>query len=136
MVVNKIKKDFPSIVLISRKKEIKFGKEEIWCLPKGKIELGETYKETAIREVEEETGIKGKIKEKIGEVHYWYYKKKDLRCNKTVHFYMMKFIGGKINRKSYEVENVRWFNIRKALENMVYKGEKDIVRKVKQKIER
>lgn len=56
------------------KKEILFifrlGK---WDLPKGKVEKGEDIAETAVREVEEETGVTNlKLKKKIGETYHTY----------------------------------------------------------------
>lgn len=122
--------------MISRGKEKSSGKKEIWCLPKGKIEYEENPEEAALREVKEETGVEARIKEKIGKINYWFYKKENLRCNKTVHFYMMEFVNGKLSSESYEVEDVKWFSIKEALENMAYEKEKEIVKKVKRKIKR
>lgn len=60
----------------------------VWCLPKGVIDKGEIHEMTAIREVEEETGLKGKIIDKLGKITYWYYiKDKNAKCKKTVHFF-------------------------------------------------
>lgn len=124
------------VLLISRKKEKNSDKKEIWCLPKGKIENNETPEQAAIREVKEETGLKAEIKEKVGKINYWYYKEKRVRCSKTVHFYIMNFSGGEANNQSYEVEEVKWFGINKALANMAYKKEKEIVEKVKRELKR
>ena len=41
-----------------------------WVLPKGKVEENETTDQTALREVKEETGIKGSIIEYLGETNY------------------------------------------------------------------
>ena len=38
---------------------------EGWVLPKGTIERGETYQETALREVKEETGVNARINEYV-----------------------------------------------------------------------
>ena len=43
---------------------------EGWVLPKGTVELGETHKETALREVKEETGVSAKINEYVGKSEY------------------------------------------------------------------
>lgn len=61
-------------ILQNDKKEILFilrlGK---WDLPKGKIEKGEKMDECALREVTEETGVKGlSLKKKIGETYHVY----------------------------------------------------------------
>jgi 8-oxo-dGTP pyrophosphatase MutT (NUDIX family) len=39
-----------------------------WSLPKGHVEVGETTEQAAIREVEEETGISGRITARLGSV--------------------------------------------------------------------
>jgi 8-oxo-dGTP pyrophosphatase MutT (NUDIX family) len=49
------------------------GKPEgTWALPKGNIDPGETPAETAVREVLEETGVQGRLVEKLGDVKYTY----------------------------------------------------------------
>jgi len=64
----------------------------VWCLPKGLIDKGEIPEKTALREVLEETGLKGRIIEKLGEITYWYYIKNDnAKCKKTVHFFLMEY---------------------------------------------
>jgi len=47
----------------------------VWSLPKGIIERDEDQETTAAREVMEETGLKGEILEKIGQIAYWYFLK-------------------------------------------------------------
>ncbi len=48
-----------------------------WDLPKGKKEKGETKKQNASREVEEETGVKDlKVGPKIGSTYHWYHRNK------------------------------------------------------------
>ena len=42
------------------------NKYEGWVLPKGTVEEGEEYKETAIREVREETGVSASIIKYVG----------------------------------------------------------------------
>src|SRR3954454_20796088 len=43
-----------------------------WSLPKGHVEADETIEEAAVREVEEETGIRGRIIAKLGAIDYWF----------------------------------------------------------------
>lgn len=51
------------ILLVQRSVEPKIGE---WCLPGGFMEIGESPEETALRELFEETGLKGKIDRCIG----------------------------------------------------------------------
>ncbi|MBS4961196.1 MAG: NUDIX hydrolase [Clostridiales bacterium] len=64
------------------------GKYVGWVLPKGTVEQGETFKETAIREVKEESGADGHILKYIGKTHYVFRGSEDM-VSKTVHWYLM-----------------------------------------------
>lgn len=59
-----------------------------WVMPKGTVEPGETYKETALREVKEETGSSARIVKYIGKTQYTFQGNNDT-INKTVHWYLM-----------------------------------------------
>lgn len=51
------------VLLVKRSVEPKKG---FWCLPGGFMELGETPEQAALRELEEETGLKGRIERLLG----------------------------------------------------------------------
>ncbi|NLN82885.1 MAG: pyrophosphatase PpaX [Firmicutes bacterium] len=59
-----------------------------WVFPKGHIEAGENAEQAALREVEEEVGLKAKIREAIGQTHYQFTSGGILR-DKTVHWFLM-----------------------------------------------
>ncbi len=59
-----------------------------WVMPKGTIEEGETFKQTALREVKEETGVSAKIVKFIGKTQYNFMSSQDV-VNKTVYWYLM-----------------------------------------------
>ncbi|NMB06850.1 MAG: NUDIX hydrolase [Tissierellia bacterium] len=62
-----------------------------WVLPKGRTEKNEDIRETALREVFEESGVKAEIKKYLGMVHYTYKNiKGDEIVYKTVHWYLME----------------------------------------------
>ena len=110
---------------------VKGGK--VWCLPKGIVDKGESPEMTAVREVAEETGLKGRIIEKLGEITYWYYiKEEEARCRKTVHFFLIEYEGGDISKHDFEVDMVSWFPVDDALEIASYKGEKEIIAKARE----
>ncbi|MBE5922343.1 MAG: NUDIX hydrolase [Lachnospiraceae bacterium] len=64
------------------------NKYEGWVLPKGTVEQGEEYKETALREVREETGVSASIIKYIGKSQYTFTTQQDL-VEKDVHWYLM-----------------------------------------------
>lgn len=59
-----------------------------WVLPKGTVEEGEVFKQTALREVKEESGAVGNIMKYIGKTQYSFRGNDDM-INKTVHWYLM-----------------------------------------------
>ena len=64
------------------------NKYEGWVLPKGTVEPGEEYKETAIREVQEEAGVKESIVKDVGTSQYSFSMPEDT-VEKEVHWYLM-----------------------------------------------
>ena len=64
------------------------NKYEGWVLPKGTVEEGEEYKETALREVLEESGAKASIIKYIGKSEYTFAAAEDIVA-KDVHWYLM-----------------------------------------------
>ena len=59
-----------------------------WVLPKGTVEEGEEFPETAVREVQEESGARGTIVSYLGTSEYEFHIPDDT-VNKTVHWYLM-----------------------------------------------
>ena len=64
------------------------NKYEGWVLPKGTVEAGEEYKDTAMREVYEENGVKATLMKYIGKSQYSFTVPEDV-VEKTVHWYLM-----------------------------------------------
>ncbi|MBI5740817.1 MAG: NUDIX hydrolase [Nitrospirae bacterium] len=114
--------------------EVRGGKT--WCLPKGLIDKNEDPPAAALREVREESGLKGKILDKIGHISYWYFIDKNrTKVHKTVHFFLLKYVEGSTDDHDHEVDESRWFPIDEAIETLAYKSEKEIMRKAKSMIE-
>lgn len=65
-----------------------FGRYTGWVMPKGTMEDGESREETALREVEEETGVKATIIKYIGKTQYSFQGDSDT-IRKTVHWFLM-----------------------------------------------
>lgn len=104
--------------------------EQVWCLPKGEVEEGESLAEAASREVREETGLSGEVVEKIDQIDYWFYwKPEDTRYHKFVHFFLFKFVSGSTKDHDFELDEVKWVPIDKAPKLLSYKSEKEVVAK-------
>lgn len=61
---------------------------EGWVLPKGTVEKGETFEQTALREVMEEAGVRASIVKYIGKSQYNFTVPEDV-VMKEVHWYLM-----------------------------------------------
>jgi len=102
----------------------------IWGLPKGGVELGETYPQTALREVEEETGVVGVVEDELGTIDYSFHSREDgCRIHKTVHYYLVRALGGDTAHHDHEVSEARWMPLRQALRLMAYPNEREMVRR-------
>ena len=64
-------------------------KYEGWVLPKGTVECGESYQETALREVHEEAGVVGEIVTYVDKSHYTFEVPEGV-VSKDVHWYLMQ----------------------------------------------
>lgn len=93
-----------------------------WDLPKGGIEKGEEIEDTAIREVEEETGVKNlKITHKLQKT-YHVFKRGGKYKLKVTHWYEMRtdFTGTPKPQANEGIEKVAWLGpeeIKEALKN-------------------
>jgi 8-oxo-dGTP pyrophosphatase MutT (NUDIX family) len=99
----------------------------VWGLPKGLVERGESPEETAVREVREETGYHGRVRDRLGDVSYWFVWE-GTRIRKTVHFFLMDDTGAEPGDRDREMEDVRWFPLDEAADVAGFDSEKDIIR--------
>ena len=74
----------------------------VWSLPKGHVEAGETPVDTAVREVEEETGIRGTVLAPLGTIDFWFVADRR-RVHKTVHHFLLEAQGGELSDADVEV---------------------------------
>jgi 8-oxo-dGTP pyrophosphatase MutT (NUDIX family) len=106
------------------------GKREgIWALPKGLIGEGEDPAATALREVEEETGVRGRLDRKLGDVRYVYTWEGE-RVFKVVSFFLVRYSSGRLGairpEFEHEVAEVRWLPLADAPRLLAYGGERDM----------
>jgi len=82
-----------------------------WDLPKGKVEIGESLEEAAVREVEEECGITGpKIVKDLPTTYHIYYHKKYIL--KKTYWFEMKYEGNEtpVPQKEEGITDIRWIS--------------------------
>ncbi len=83
-----------------------------WDIPKGKMDKGESKRECAEREVEEETGVKVEILQKINATWHTYVTNRKYILKKT-HWYVMRCLddSGMAPQESEDIEDVRWMSL-------------------------
>jgi 8-oxo-dGTP pyrophosphatase MutT (NUDIX family) len=93
-----------------------------WSLPKGKLEAGESARTAALREVEEETGLRCKAGDELAELRY-----KDRKGrSKRVRYWAMQPIDGAF-APNHEVDQVRWVPLGDAADVLTYEHDADVV---------
>ena len=101
-------------------------------LPKGTPEPHETRGQTALREVEEETGLRVQLGKYIVSVNYWVTNHPDYpgqQLRKTVYYYLMEPIGGDFSRHDGEFDTVDWVDSRDISNTLSFENEVKIVQK-------
>ena len=109
------------------------GKAEgVWALPKGLLDDGESPQETALREAFEETGVRGRLGPKLGDVRYVYTWQGE-RVFKVVSFYVVHAGSGRIGvlppGMEREVAEARWVQLDAAPTLLAYGGERQMARR-------
>lgn len=64
------------------------------------------------------------------------YKNRDerVRVHKEVDFFLMRYVSGSTERHDHEVDDARWFPVDAALRTLSFEGERDILRKARERI--
>ncbi len=98
-----------------------------WVLPKGTVEPGEQFDDTARREVKEESGANGTIVKYIGDSTY-VFKTPDGMINKTVHWYLMAADSyySKPQREEFFTDS-GYYKYHEAIYLLKYENEREIL---------
>jgi 8-oxo-dGTP pyrophosphatase MutT (NUDIX family) len=98
----------------------------LWALPKGTPDAGETTEETARRETREETGIEVEIEAPLRSIRYVFVRGRT-RFHKTVHFFLMRPIGGAVEEHDAEFDEAAWVVAEEALALLNHATERSVV---------
>jgi len=136
-IVIKQNEDGPRILVTQH------SKHKGWDFPKGHREIYESEEQTALREVEEETGVKAEIIERVGETKYFYYEEGPSSAKasegkekvlKTVAFYLMKYVSQGKATTAFEVSGTKWLPPEKVEDQLTFKDTKELWGKVRARI--
>jgi 8-oxo-dGTP diphosphatase len=94
-----------------------------WSFPKGKLEHGESWEQGALREVEEETGLRGELGDELGRTHYAVQ-----QGPKEVRYFRMTAEGEP--RARNEVDEVRWVPLAEARELLTHARDRALLERL------
>jgi 8-oxo-dGTP pyrophosphatase MutT (NUDIX family) len=97
-----------------------------WSLPKGKLDPGESFEDAALREVEEETGLRCELGPYLDEVTYKDRKERD----KLVRYWAMRAGDGDFSPDD-EVDELRWIPLEEADSMLTYGFDRDLIRRLR-----
>jgi 8-oxo-dGTP pyrophosphatase MutT (NUDIX family) len=97
-----------------------------WSFPKGWVEPGETPQQAAVREVEEESGVRAEIIADLPATRYFFVNREKQRVAKTVTWYLMRYIGEGDQTHAYEVSAVEWLPLEAVHARLSYKNDKEL----------
>lgn len=102
---------------------------ENWGLPKGHIEGSESPLEAALREVEEETGLRAL--QPVGELPTidWYFRDRGRLIHKFCHFFLVESVSGDaVPQEDEGITECVWCSLEHALETITYENAREVLR--------
>lgn len=94
-----------------------------WSLPKGKLDAGERHRDAAVREVHEETALRGPLGPKLGEVRYVTAAGED----KRVRYWAMRAEHDDGFSPNAEIDDLRWVDLEQAAALLTWPTDRHVV---------
>lgn len=116
--------------------EDRYGK---WTLPKGKQEAGEEVEETALREIREETGLRGRIVRPLTTVNYQYDDPERGTVDKDVHYFLVQCTARDAIPQLEEISRLEWLapeEVRERQQQYGYPNNDAVLERALQLVER
>jgi 8-oxo-dGTP pyrophosphatase MutT (NUDIX family) len=106
-----------SVVLVHR------PRYDDWSLPKGKLDPGESAEQAAVREVEEETGLRARLVRELPSIEYHDRKGRA----KRVRYWLMDVEHDPGFTPNDEVDELRWVPLDEAAALLTYERDRDVL---------
>jgi 8-oxo-dGTP pyrophosphatase MutT (NUDIX family) len=125
----------PQVEASSARPAKKTSRKVVLALPKGLVDPGEKPEQTALREVQEETGLIATPIAKLTDIKYVYVRSwgDQQRVFKIVSFFLLRYQSGEIDDVSremrVEVRRAFWIPAEEGPRKLAYRGERDVVRR-------
>ena len=97
-----------------------------WGLPKGAVTENETSQDAALREVQEETGLRARVVQTLETIEY-FFRAGDTMIQKRVDFYLMQYIDGDIQPQLSEVDDAVWVDLDESISRASFDSEKKLL---------
>jgi 8-oxo-dGTP diphosphatase len=112
-----VRRDDGSVLLVHR------PRYDDWSLPKGKLDPGETFEQAAVREVEEETGVRARLGRELPSIEYRDNKGRE----KVVRYWLMEVEEDPGFQPNDEVDELRWLEPGAATALLTYERDRDVL---------
>ena len=102
-----------------------------WVFPKGLVgdhTEGESLEEAALRETEEEGGVKAKIMHKLEKPAGYFYKWEGELIKKTVHYFLMEYESGDPKNHDHEMMDAKFVKTDDVIQTLSYKSDRKAFR--------
>ena len=102
-----------------------------WSLPKGKLDRGESWQEAAVREVEEEIGVRCEAGRELSPIESTDHNGR----HKVVRYWLMEAVGQHAFEPNEEVDELRWLPVRHAVGRVSYPRDRDVLNQALEALE-
>ncbi len=116
--------------------QVSYRGDDFWIFPKGHAETQETPSETALRELQEETGVKDVlIGNKAPITIYYSFTHEGVRIEKTVEYFVgMCASTDTFISQPHEVKELKWCSFEEAQNLLTHQNSRDVLEKAKSQV--